>query len=110
VQHISPQNKGTITAVTRETIQPVPSGAAQRQGHSPSISKSELSNIRSAIGVLGSDADLQAVYREMSFPKVTQLWLCDRLTEPIRNFEKSTPLRPLLKAGKQFDRHNPIYK
>ena len=33
-----------------------------------------------------------------------------KLTEPLRNFEKSTTLRPLLKAGKDFDRRNPIGK
>ena len=68
-QNISPQHpEGELAAATRETIQPVPSGSAQRQVHSPSRSTSELSHIGSATGVLGSDSDLQAVYREMALP------------------------------------------
>jgi hypothetical protein len=33
-----------------------------------------------------------------------------KLTEPFRNFEKSTTSRPPLKAFKEFDRYNPIGK
>jgi hypothetical protein len=33
-----------------------------------------------------------------------------KLTEPFRNFEKSTTLRPLSNAGKEFDGRNPIGK
>jgi hypothetical protein len=32
------------------------------------------------------------------------------LTEPSRNLEETTTSRPVLKAGKEFDGHNPISK